>query len=131
MGFVMIFCFQHFKSNRCFVSFLGKSNAITVDKFRTRKTSFLLRLLTAIETHLSRVIYIQKYSPWGFPKDSFSEKFFKYYRKVDGEGGYRPKTRLLHGCFNEIFSLPFLCFLNSYIKNFLEVFTSPVPPHSN
>ena len=75
-------CFKHFNSNRSFDSFLGKYNAITGNLGKFLKFGLHLRFLTGFWIDLCRVIYMQKYSSRGIPKDSFSERFFKISGKV-------------------------------------------------
>ena len=50
--------------------------------FWKEKKILHLRCLTGFWLHLCRVIYIQKYSSRGIPKDSFSQRFIKISRKV-------------------------------------------------
>ena len=104
-GFVMTFCFKHFNSNRFVNSFLGKFNTITrnLGKLLKREKRPHLRFFIEFWIHLCRVIYIQKYSSRGIPKDNFSERFFKIRRKFSlmeyFSKTFRPKTGLLNGCY--------------------------------
>ena len=76
-----------------FDSFLWKFDSITgyLDKFLKREKRFHFRFLTGFRIHQSRVIYIQKYSSRGIPRDSFSERFFKISTKASLTGCFSKK----------------------------------------
>ena len=76
-----------------FDSFLWKFDSITgyLDKFLKREKRLHFRFLTGFRIHQSRVIYIQKYSSLGIPKDSFSERFFKISTKASLTGCFSKK----------------------------------------
>ena len=133
-GFAMIFCFKHFSSKRYFDSFLGKFHAITGNfgKFLKREKRLHLRFLTEFWIQLCRVIYIQKCS-YTFLKIAFLKDFSKFLETFPGRStfqrSYRTKAILLRRCYRV--KQLFWCFLNTYIKDYLEIFNIPVPLQGN
>ena len=94
----MVFCFIHFNSNRCFRSFLGKFNTITGNsgKFLEKEKNFILDFQLGSEYPYAESCIFRSIYPDGISKDTFSQRFFKI---STFQRSYRPKTRLLRGCY--------------------------------
>ena len=127
-GFTMIFCFKHFNSNRFFDNFVGKFDAI---KFL--KKGFILHFWLGSEYTYAESFIFRSIHPRVLRKIAFLKDFSKFLETFPWlstfQRSYRSKIGLLHGCY--LVKQLFWCFLNSYIRDYLRFFNTPVTPHSN
>ena len=134
-SFGLIFCFKHLYSNICFQSFLEKFNAFTwnLNKVLIREKSFVLDFWPGFEYASAESSVFRSIHPKLYRKIAFLKGFSKFLERFPWwslfRKSYKPKQDSFMGV--TLWSSFFWCFLNSYIKDYLEFFDTFAPPPSN